>query len=394
MFTFTWFTFAIAWAGLLATTASELSPFTVALLVAYPVFDLGAAVHDLRSSGAVRQRVPLVVNMALSLATTIGLVVAIGSGIPDVLRVWGFWAVATGVVQLIVAARRRGLGGQWPLILSGGISVLAGASFVASASGDDASLAGLAGYAALGGIHSAYRVVPGRFKDWISTPKTNGYQSLHTGVTVPERRNAKIEVQIRTREMHEIAEFGVAAHWIYKQGEPGGTTRKRYPWVRYYTPINEIYVTARMSAKDGAWNEQLRTDKGFVTAMKHLVAASIMATQQIAGQRPDCIIVQSESAEYIHELKASPCAQIKLDNKLRFLALDLLYAHHPDAEDDPGQRPVHHQVGAGGEEHADEVDEGEVHGVRSAPARVRRGRTVASAPRWVSTLSTTPRTRK
>ncbi|MBR0672730.1 RelA/SpoT family protein [Neoroseomonas soli] len=94
-------------------------------------------------------------------------------------------------------------------------------------------------YAALGAIHSAYRVVPGRFKDWISTPKTNGYQSLHTGVTVPERRNAKIEVQIRTAEMHEVAEFGVAAHWVYKQGETSAATRKRYPWVRDLLEILE-----------------------------------------------------------------------------------------------------------------------------------------------------------
>ncbi len=86
-------------------------------------------------------------------------------------------------------------------------------------------------YMALGAIHEAYRVVPGRFKDYISTPKTNGYQSLHTGVTVPERRNAKIEVQIRTLDMHEVAENGVAAHWIYKQGTDAATTRKRYPWV-------------------------------------------------------------------------------------------------------------------------------------------------------------------
>ncbi len=94
-------------------------------------------------------------------------------------------------------------------------------------------------YAALGAIHSAYRVVPGRFKDWISTPKTNGYQSLHTGVTVPERRNAKIEVQIRTKEMHEIAENGVAAHWSYKQGPGSSRDQKRYPWVRDLLEILE-----------------------------------------------------------------------------------------------------------------------------------------------------------
>src|SRR5215210_4573707 len=95
-------------------------------------------------------------------------------------------------------------------------------------------------YAALGAVHDAYRVVPGRFKDYISTPKTNGYQSLHTGVTVPERRNAKIEVQIRTREMHEVAEYGVAAHWIYKQSGGGGAKApRRYPWVRALLDILE-----------------------------------------------------------------------------------------------------------------------------------------------------------
>ncbi len=84
-------------------------------------------------------------------------------------------------------------------------------------------------YHALGIIHSAYHVVPGRFKDYISTPKPNNYRSLHTGVIGPEQQ--RIEAQIRTREMHEVAELGVAAHWSYKQGA-GKTEGPQYRWLR------------------------------------------------------------------------------------------------------------------------------------------------------------------
>ena len=87
-------------------------------------------------------------------------------------------------------------------------------------------------YRALGIIHSNYRLVPGRFKDHISLPKSNGYSSLHTTVMGPE--NQRIEVQIRTWEMHEVAELGVAAHWQYKQGIPPDrrTEGMQYRWLR------------------------------------------------------------------------------------------------------------------------------------------------------------------
>ncbi|RWR45443.1 bifunctional (p)ppGpp synthetase/guanosine-3',5'-bis(diphosphate) 3'-pyrophosphohydrolase [Sinirhodobacter ferrireducens] len=73
-------------------------------------------------------------------------------------------------------------------------------------------------YRVVGLIHQRWRAVPGRFKDYISQPKTNGYRSIHT--TVTGRDGKRVEVQIRTRQMHEVAEAGVAAHWSYRDGEP------------------------------------------------------------------------------------------------------------------------------------------------------------------------------
>ena len=93
-------------------------------------------------------------------------------------------------------------------------------------------------YRALGAVHGAYRVVPGRFKDYISLPKPNGYKSLHTGVFGPEGQ--RIEIQIRTEEMHEFAEHGLAAHWRYKQGGGGSPTEGRqYKWLRDFLDILE-----------------------------------------------------------------------------------------------------------------------------------------------------------
>ena len=76
----------------------------------------------------------------------------------------------------------------------------------------------------------------------------------------------------------------------------------------------------------------MKGDASFVTAMKHCVAASILATHAIARRRPDCIIVQSESAEYIHETCAVQSDAVRLANKQPFISLDLLYARPPDAE--------------------------------------------------------------
>ncbi len=92
-------------------------------------------------------------------------------------------------------------------------------------------------YRALGVVHTRWRVVPGRFKDYISTPKQNDYRSIHTTIVGPSRQ--RIELQIRTRRMHEVAEFGIAAHTLYKDGETGGEGEQQpresnaYSWLRH-----------------------------------------------------------------------------------------------------------------------------------------------------------------
>lgn len=97
-------------------------------------------------------------------------------------------------------------------------------------------------YRVLGIIHTAYRMVPGRFKDYISTPKRNGYRSIHTAVIGPQKQ--RIEIQIRTSDMHNVAELGVAAHWRYKSSEDddektSAMEGRQYSWLRELLEILE-----------------------------------------------------------------------------------------------------------------------------------------------------------
>ncbi|MEX1146769.1 MAG: bifunctional (p)ppGpp synthetase/guanosine-3',5'-bis(diphosphate) 3'-pyrophosphohydrolase [Sphingomonadales bacterium] len=93
-------------------------------------------------------------------------------------------------------------------------------------------------YRVLGIVHGSWQAVPGQFDDYISTPKRNGYQSLHTAVIGPERQ--RIEIQIRTRAMHRVAELGVAAHWRYKESKVGGTVDgTQYKWLQELLEILE-----------------------------------------------------------------------------------------------------------------------------------------------------------
>ncbi|GAB3889491.1 membrane protein [Kibdelosporangium lantanae] len=143
------FAFALVWAGLLVTSASRLGPVGVTLLVLYPLFDVAAALVDIRTS---KPTWGLYVNIAISALAAIGLAFAAASDIPAVLRVWGAWAVLSGLTQLVVGISRRALNGQWAMITSGAISTLAGTFFILQAARPDASLTNLAGYAVLGGV--------------------------------------------------------------------------------------------------------------------------------------------------------------------------------------------------------------------------------------------------
>jgi uncharacterized membrane protein HdeD (DUF308 family) len=146
------FGFAIVWAAVTIPLAGHLSPVTATLLVVYPLFDVAAAIVDARASRATGSPALLYLNVVISLLAAAGLALAGASGIPAVLRVWGAWAVVAGLVQLAVGLNRRRMGGQWPMIISGGLSVIAGGSFIAGAAADNPALSNAVGYAIPGAV--------------------------------------------------------------------------------------------------------------------------------------------------------------------------------------------------------------------------------------------------
>ena len=107
---------------------------------------------------------------------------------------------------------------------------------------------------------------------------------------------------------------------------------ERFPWVQLYTPVNEMYICAVFSARYGWWNEQLSSDRAFVTALKHIVKANVLAMQTILQVRPDAIFIQSESSEYFHAENPAAIKPAELLNSMRFLSLDLNYGRRVDSE--------------------------------------------------------------
>lgn len=107
---------------------------------------------------------------------------------------------------------------------------------------------------------------------------------------------------------------------------------ERFPWVQLYTPVNEMFICATFSARYGWWNEQMQSDQAFVTALKHIVKANVLAMKCILQRRANAIFIQSESSEYFHAENPAAIGPAEIMNSMRFLSLDLNYGRRVDSE--------------------------------------------------------------
>src|SRR5215203_648771 len=165
------------------------------------------------------------------------------------------------------------------------------------------------------------------------------YYSTHTGPGkydwsfADETYNGLRELRITP--ITDLCHFGVPewignfqnTDWPEYFGEYAGAFAERFPWVHLYTPINEIFITAMFSALYGWWNERLKSDRAYVTALKNLARANMLAKANILKVQPNAIFIQSESSEYFHAVdpEAKPLAETL--NERRFLSLDLCYGY-------------------------------------------------------------------
>jgi beta-glucosidase/6-phospho-beta-glucosidase/beta-galactosidase len=139
--------------------------------------------------------------------------------------------------------------------------------------------------------------------------------------------------------MADLCHFGVP-DWLGNFQNPdfpalfaayAGDFARRFPWVQLYTPVNEMFICATFSAAYGWWNEQRHDDHSFITALKHIVKANVLAMQAILDARPDAIFIQSESSEYFHADSPKAIKPAEILNARRFLSLDLNYGRRVDS---------------------------------------------------------------
>ncbi len=143
---------AVVWAVAFATVSDSLTTGAGVLLVAYPVIDVVASLVDARGGRGPTARKLLHRGAGVSALAALGLAIAATGSVADVLHVFGAWAFLSGLAQIVVALRRRAqLGIQWPMLIAGGLSTLAGIFYNVAAAGDDPELGPLVAYAAAGG---------------------------------------------------------------------------------------------------------------------------------------------------------------------------------------------------------------------------------------------------
>ena len=165
------------------------------------------------------------------------------------------------------------------------------------------------------------------------------YYTTHTG---PGRYDWEFSDQafsrlkeLRITPIADLCHFGIP-DWIGDFQNPdlpalfaeyASAFAARYPWIKFFTPVNEIYVAATFSAQFGWWNERLTGDKHFVNALRNLCKANVLAMHWILDVNPKAIFILSETSEFHHPRNPGCAAIAHINNQRRFLSLDLTYGH-------------------------------------------------------------------
>ncbi len=179
-------------------------------------------------------------------------------------------------------------------------------------------------YAVLGLVHSIWKPVPGRFKDYISMPKANMYQSLHTTVIGPD--GERIEIQIRTEEMHKMAEFGVASHWKYKEdGKLNEKDAERFSWLRQILD----------------WQEELKDPREFMASLRFDLFEDEVYVFTPRGQVKELPegATPIDFAYDIHTEVGERCAGARVNGKLVPLSTKLKNGDTVEIITDPNRHP-------------------------------------------------------
>jgi len=146
--------FSVIWVIALVTSLKVNPSIANILFIIYPLWDAVATWFDIKANAPETSKTPQYVNLAISILTAIAVALALKTGVPTAMMVIGAWAAVTGIIQLILGLKRRKVfGGQWPMIISGGQSILAGGAFIALANDPKHGISSLAGYSLFGAFY-------------------------------------------------------------------------------------------------------------------------------------------------------------------------------------------------------------------------------------------------